>query len=131
MSNAPKLDDATPFPWSQIRKPAKAKAVRKTSEVQTDAGVRFPERASGNIPLAGQGSEEPGSLFARDMQAVAVALFGECRECGCLLDIDGTCPDASKHEKHVCPDCGAESAERLSVARPCLFESEHGKRAAE
>lgn len=111
------------YDWAQIharmqRERRAKRLAKRTKAVQTEA----PHRAD---------REERLPFSPEETMAVGVALFGECRECGCLLDIDGTCPDASKHEKHVCPDCGAESREPLSVARPCLFESEHGKKAAE
>jgi hypothetical protein len=92
MSDRTELDDFEPFPWAHVRTAPEPRERAKRDAIPAD-----------------------------DMQAVAVALYGDCKLCGSLLDVDGTCPNASEHPKHECPECGAQHDAPLTEAAPCLF----------
>lgn len=109
-------DDAQPFPWSHVHA-KKLSAPRRSTAPGSGKGI-------------GSRAPEPTRTFCdelpfdpADMQAVAVALFGECKvpSCRALLEVDGSCPFASEHPKHECRGCGALHDEPITVAHACLF----------
>jgi hypothetical protein len=55
------------------------------------------------------------------MQSVAEAMFGTCKVCGLMLEVDGSCPEPSKHPTYECADCGATHSTPLTLAHPCMF----------